>query len=321
MQVNLDISKSILELQSIDYVTPTQKSKPHAFNSAAISEKRNILQRALNLQESSATLLNYIRENRTQLYGELPSQTSEASIDITLGEEQNNIATVGAFSSIKNGTFKVNGYDISIDTSTESLQDVIDKINAAETGAEASYDFSNNTLTISATTNKPLLLENGSSDFFSATKLKTGYISTSKTSNLDTFLKSSPTQELFNRFTSRYNRFMNSDFDLAGNVSFRDALNSLSNKAIKSYIQNDFKSGAIKLDSNVSLHRSESSTLFTSNTISFSDEDSPSNFFNFLSAENGILPTLASLTGNHTKELKKSLSSNNPSGILYSRSI
>ena len=47
---------------------------------------------------------------------------------------------VGALSSITSGTFRINGQDIAIDPATDSLDDVIARINASSAGATASFD-------------------------------------------------------------------------------------------------------------------------------------------------------------------------------------
>jgi flagellar capping protein FliD len=81
--------------------------------------------------------------------------------------------TVGAFSSISAGSFFINQTEITIDPATDSLNDVIDRINLSGAGVSATIDESNDRLIIySDQPRRSILLEDGDSGFFAATKIK-----------------------------------------------------------------------------------------------------------------------------------------------------
>ncbi len=58
------------------------------------------------------------------------------------------IAEVDAFSSVSSGTLTINGVDIEVDTATDSLDDLLARINASEAGVKASYHDNTGRLSI-----------------------------------------------------------------------------------------------------------------------------------------------------------------------------
>jgi len=85
------------------------------------------------------------------------------------------ISTVSALSGISTGNFSINGVSISVDTSIDSLNDVIDRINSSAAGVTATFSESQDKLDIKS--NSPsadLVLSNGSSGFFSGVNITPG---------------------------------------------------------------------------------------------------------------------------------------------------
>ena len=85
------------------------------------------------------------------------------------------ISSVSGLSAITSGSFEINGESIAIDTTTDSLDDVIDRINASAAGVVATLlpDESKLSLT-NASKEDPLVLSDGTSNFFSALAIDPG---------------------------------------------------------------------------------------------------------------------------------------------------
>jgi hypothetical protein len=82
------------------------------------------------------------------------------------------ISDVPGLSSIGTGNFQINGISISVDTGSDSLNDVIARINSSGTGATASLDRGANSVPITSTSaSTNLVLDDGSSGFFSAVNI------------------------------------------------------------------------------------------------------------------------------------------------------
>lgn len=273
----------------------------------------------MNVQDAASTLLNYLKSNGSSLSGSLASDTSESSLELTLGEEEDAINSVTNLSNISSGSFQINGVSIKINVDTDSLNNIIDRVNNAETGAQLSYNYSDQTITISSLYRNQILLQNGSSNFFSGLNLHEGYISGDVSNNEESIVISPETQLHFNRFASRFNRLMNSDFMLAEEEGFRDALIKAAKNSVRDFIDKNFSSGEIRLESNVRMTINSDAANFLSSSISFEDADTPLDFFNLLTSSKGIISPFTSLTNNN--QLKESLSQSSKNGLIISSQL
>jgi hypothetical protein len=318
--VNLNLSQSIIDLQKVGaYEINTVDS--NASISAATTEKRRIFQRVLNLQDAASDLRSYIREFGNELTGTKATDTSTDSIDISFGDEKSAITSVTNLSSLTSGTFSINGVQITVDTDTDSIIDVLDKINDSDAAVKATYDYSEQTVSITSLRNRQMLLETGSSNFLSSANLHEGYIAGDLSNSEEEFLKNSPIQTLFSRFTGRFNRLMNSNFELAEGSTFKEALVDLSKDAVKQFIDPDFNSGIARLASDIKLNFDSGSATFLNSTISFQDDDNSFNFYNFLSSSKGLLSPLVSLTKQADSQLQRSLSSDQSVSLIINKTI
>ncbi len=85
------------------------------------------------------------------------------------------IAQVLALSSIQTGTFRINGVQLSVDVNADSLDDVLQRINASAAGATASFDAGSKVVKLqSTTTGADLVLDNETSDFFDVLQITPG---------------------------------------------------------------------------------------------------------------------------------------------------
>jgi hypothetical protein len=90
-------------------------------------------------------------------------------------ESEQLLSNVEQFASVQSGTISVNSVSISIDVTTDSLTDVLDRITAS--GAEVTASFDSTTQSVSLRSDNPdsqLILDSGSTDFFSALEIADG---------------------------------------------------------------------------------------------------------------------------------------------------
>ena len=79
------------------------------------------------------------------------------------------IGQVAALSSIQTGTFRINGVQLSVDVNIDSLDDVLQRINASPAGATAAFTGGGKVVSLQATTaGADLVLDNETSTFFDA---------------------------------------------------------------------------------------------------------------------------------------------------------
>ena len=219
MRVNFNITQSLLELSELEIVEP-EKVGVSLISSSLIDERRKILQRGLNLEDAATSLKEFMQENGNIIRGDKALHSSETDIDLSLTESQTNLDSVSDLSGISTGSFHINGVDFQVDTSSESLEDIIDKINAADAGVKASFDFSEGEFVLESERNEPIFLMNGSSNFFDGVNLDDGFIAGDNGINIKTFLESDSLQQRFLRFTSRFNHLMDVDFEKSQNAGF-----------------------------------------------------------------------------------------------------
>ena len=314
-----NLSQAIVDLQSLDLVTP-ESNGITSFSSESVAEKRRILQRSLNLQDAAGALISHLKTNGSTLSGSLASDTSSESLVLTFGDEQSSIDSISNLSELRSGSFKINGVVIEIDTSSDSLEDIIDRINNSSAGVSASYDYSDQTVTISSLERNQILLENGSSNLFTGLNLHEGYISGNVSNDEESISVDSQTQLYFKRFAGRFNSLMNSDFNLAEKQTLRDSILDYVKDSIIKHIDNSFSSGKVRLESNIELNINYQKASFGTSTISFEDNDSPLKFTQLLTSEDGILSPFISLIDNDQK-LQNSLNIGSNTSVIISTRI
>ncbi len=106
--------------------------------------------------------------------GQVTSSSSLGAVNVASNLDQANFAT--AITGGATGQFKVNGVAINYDASSDSVADVISRINASDAGVTASYDSVNNRfrLTNNETGDNGIAMEDVSGNFLAATGLLSG---------------------------------------------------------------------------------------------------------------------------------------------------
>lgn len=117
------------------------------------------------------------------------------------------IATVPGLSAIQTGFFEINGESISIDTSVDSLNDVIQRINGSGTGVIATLQTEARLLSIKSTsTADDLVLSDGNSNFFSALSVDPGTYEPRRGSGVRRFVNADEVTQSLGRLRNDLNR-------------------------------------------------------------------------------------------------------------------
>ena len=127
-------------------------------------------------QQTAGSFKSVVLENDTS--GFLAATKLDAPTTIAGGEGHDSdrlISTVADLSEASTGNFEVNGVSIAVDVGADSLNDVIARINSSGAGVTASYNESSNLVTIaSQSTTADLVLDDGTSNFFSTLNITAG---------------------------------------------------------------------------------------------------------------------------------------------------
>jgi flagellar hook-associated protein 2 len=127
---------------------------------------------------SSADTSNFLQA--TQLYnngtGAVTSLGALAGINLGATANQSNLSTAITDGGNGQGAFEINGVTINYDTSTNSVNDILESINNSEAGVTASYDGANHrfVLTNNSTGDMGMTLQDVTGNFLAATGLSSG---------------------------------------------------------------------------------------------------------------------------------------------------
>ncbi len=178
------------------------------------------------------------------------------------------ISTVSALSGISTGDFSVNGILLTLDVAVDSLQDVLDRINASGAGVTASYDASAKKVSIvSGEQGAALTLDNGTSGFFTALELPE--VTAARTAPAQKgFARPSVLRSELGELASALRLIFSEEFDVSGSVqadfafanlrtsvqsAFEDTLDDTDRDLLRSGLGIDFDfgdrtGGVLKLD-------------------------------------------------------------------------
>ncbi|MHC4537964.1 MAG: flagellin hook IN motif-containing protein, partial [Planctomycetota bacterium] len=93
----------------------------------------------------------------------------------TDNDKEKPLTDVSRFSSVQSGNININGVAIAIDVDVDSLNDVLDRINASGAGVTASFNETTQRVTIvSNDSSQPLILDSGGTGFFPALDISNG---------------------------------------------------------------------------------------------------------------------------------------------------
>jgi hypothetical protein len=132
------------------------------------------------------------------------------------------LAEVQTFSTVQSGSISVNGVSIDIEVSTDSLNDILDRISASAADVTASYDSNTKRVTLSANDSESqLILDSGSTGFFPAVEISDGTYEPvnetidSQTGGADSVKSSDLTSEYVETYVNELEDTIGKDQDVA----------------------------------------------------------------------------------------------------------
>ncbi len=175
------VNGASVTIDSTDTLTSTL-TKINTATGGNVTGTYNAATDTISLTAASGTLVlggsadtsNFLVRSRLYTNGTnaVTSLTSVGNIDTTavIGDASSRI---GAYSSLTSGTITVNGVSISIDTTVDTMQNVLDRITASSANVYASYDSIEDrmVLTSKVTGSTGIAVADGTSNFASSMKL------------------------------------------------------------------------------------------------------------------------------------------------------
>ena len=132
-------------------------------------------EKVLLTQQTAGSTQDIVLENDTS--GFLAAMKLEGATP-TLGEDpetDKSLADVATFSAVQSGSISVNGVSMDIDVSTDSLNDVLDRIGASGAGVTASFDSASQKVSLNSdNAGSQLILSGDATNFFSAAGISDG---------------------------------------------------------------------------------------------------------------------------------------------------
>jgi len=166
---NISVSTSDSINDVIDRINASSAGVTATFN--ALTERIDFLQDALgsvptiDLQGDTSNFLQATK---------LDTASVLAGID---PEDVQAFENVAAFAAVQSGNMEINGQQIAIDTSTDSLSAIIDRINLSSAGVTASFDTESQQVLIEANEAASVLqLDSNGTGFFAALNLPEGRV-------------------------------------------------------------------------------------------------------------------------------------------------
>ena len=147
-------------------------------SAAGVSASFNVRQERIEfLQDAFGSVPTIDLQNDTSNFlqaTKLDSATVIAGIDPETEQALDNVAL---FSAVQSGNLLINGQQISVDTATDSLDSIVDRINASSSGAVASFDTATRKLLIEASDAESVLeLDSNGTGLFAALKIPEGRV-------------------------------------------------------------------------------------------------------------------------------------------------
>jgi len=177
------------------------------------SYRRDLLRESLNVKSAMREFERLLKKGQKQVDNSSdPISRSNSDLGDSL-ESQLDSPISTSLPNVSSGNIVVMGEKISIDVSTDSINDVIDSINNSNAGVTASYNTSSNKFEI--TDDQDFNISNGTSNFFAELDVTTGTIESEEEDTQVSFFKSEKFLQAFDKF----NRKMNSFFLTAAEVS------------------------------------------------------------------------------------------------------
>lgn len=190
--------------------------------------RRDMLRDTLSLKSAMKDLERLLKKGNKQVDTSAdPVASSNKSLGLDTSESGDlsiAIDQVSSLSAISSGNIIVMGEQISIDVETDSINDIIDRINDSNAGVTASFNTLTNKLEL--IDSDSFIISNGTSNFFAGMGVTTGEIQSAEDDTRVSFFKSSNFLQVMNRFARKLNTFFQTSEAVSQNLGLVNAENS-----------------------------------------------------------------------------------------------
>ncbi len=164
---------------SISFGSATERIQERETEEQLRSTLEYVYQEIVKIRSALEQIRNPLNLDKDKIsYVKAASGSSSSDLGLTRGatdDVDKAISSVAALSSMSSGTVTINGTDISIDVSVDSLNDVISRINASAAGVTSSlFNVDQRFKVVSNSTDQSLVLNSGTTGFFTALNMVDG---------------------------------------------------------------------------------------------------------------------------------------------------
>lgn len=137
------------------------------------------------------------------------------------------LGQLAGFSALQSGTFSINGVELVVDVLQDSLSDLIGRINAADTGAVASFDPASGKVRLRGVGSGSLELSNGTSDLFAVLDIAAGTHRGERGGSKTRFEDADGFRAALKKFVQAYAKLFEGEFEGFGAASIANVRRNL----------------------------------------------------------------------------------------------
>jgi len=245
---------------NISFGTATERIKENETEALLRSNLDFIYQEIVKIRSALEQIRNPLNLGRTKVnFVKAASASSGSDLGLKRGaidDADKLLSSVAQFSSMSSGSITINGTDISIDVSVDSLNDVISRINASAAGVTSSlFNVDQRFMVESNTDNQSLVLNSGSTGFFAAVNMVDGTSESSFGSrespdkNVMPGARATKIANAIEDFTKAFNAIFDDSKILAEEDSSLEEFLETLRSDLKSSVQEGFGSTMTEVDS------------------------------------------------------------------------
>ena len=205
--MEIDATSNIIRFTDLSHTEQVNRKIDEVFQKQDRNTRRELFTANLAFQSSLNEIKGLIEKGSSQkAEASTTSTESHSAVSVLSSELDDPVSSVSGLSGISDGIFVINGINIAVDTSTDSLNDIISNINSSNAGVTASFNTTSSKLEI--TSSGDFALSNSSSTFFQALNLTSGTIRSDTPDPKANFYEKDRFTEAMNRFTNRLNKVL-----------------------------------------------------------------------------------------------------------------
>ncbi|MCM8529685.1 MAG: hypothetical protein NE330_00870 [Lentisphaeraceae bacterium] len=289
--------------------------------------RREVLQANLAFKNSLSTLKKLVDRGESQS-DKVGDAFTDSNSSMSLSDTDRNTAIkdVPELENISDGYFLLNGIKIDVDTTNDTYNDVIQRIN--DSSANITATFNSGKLELASTVD--FAMSNGSSNFFAESNLTTGTISSGKEEAHANFYKNQKFKEALTQFAFNLNKVFKAIDGIEvpelkeENEEYLEKIKEAVSTAVTNTVDSDFESESfvrfgfgVEFSYNGEDFMNFSVKEFDKNIVeSYSDMEEFFNTFSDDGTQGGLLEQLDQVFNEVNSEIEEKIDSFSKIGLL-----